>query len=182
MNRKKILNVFIVFILIILSFMLIFLYPKMFSKTSSVQVDKEIHSSTFQQLGKDFYLVFFGYVGCADVCTPRLYELSNIYKNLQKDDIGVIFVNLKENIDNEIANSFAKSFNKNFIAIQPDKKELSILKDDFKVISINSILNDYDINHSAFLYLIKKENNSFKIKRIFTSSRFKIEDIKDEIN
>ncbi|MCK4875553.1 MAG: SCO family protein, partial [Sulfurimonas sp.] len=54
-----------------------------FSQKEYVEINREIKSTLFNSYEEKNLLIFFGYVGCADICTPRLQELSSVYEKLK---------------------------------------------------------------------------------------------------
>jgi len=142
-----------------------------FSQNHYVEMDKEIISSVFNKYNEKNLLVFFGYVGCIDICTPRLNEISSIYKKLKKSnlDVGVVFINTSKLQDQELSDLFAKSFNKDFKGIYLKEEALNNLKKEFKVYSAKSLSNPNEINHTSFLYLLKKIKSKYFLKIIYTA-------------
>ncbi len=147
-----------------------------FSQKEYVEINREIRSTLFDSYDNKNLLIFFGYVGCADICTPRLYELSLIYEKLKdtKIDVQVLFINLTKLEDPEVANLFAKSFNKDFKGIYLQKPELESLKREFNVYSAPALGDPDEVDHTTFLYLLKKVDSKYYLKKIYTKTPFLI--------
>ncbi len=168
--NKIILNYFFTPIFLLLILIVILFQPTIFNSGTVLNSNKKIKSTFFNSKNENL-LVFFGYVGCVDVCTPRLKEISEIYDELKnKIDIDFYFINLTDSISDDIADIYVKNFNKNFNGIQLSKVDLENLKSDFNVFSIKSLTNEDELEHTSFLYYLKKEDNVYRIKKIFTAS------------
>jgi len=142
-----------------------------FSQKHYTEMDQEIKSSVFDAYDEKNLLVFFGYVGCIDICTPRLNEISSVYKKLKKEniDVGVVFINTSKLQDSELSELFAKSFHKDFKGVYLEGEALNNLKKEFKVYSAPSFSKPDEIDHTSFLYLLKKVKSKYYLKIIYTS-------------
>ncbi|WP_455755718.1 SCO family protein [Sulfurimonas sp.] len=135
------------------------------SKTEGrISINKEVKAD-FIKSDKKVVLVFFGYVGCVDVCTPILYELDNLYKsdgfqNI-KDDVEILFVNLTPEVREFQPDLFAKFFNNNFIGVYLSKKETLSIDRNFGVFFSRDLSDKTELNHTDYVYLI---DNSSKLK------------------
>ncbi len=147
-----------------------------FLQDGYVKINKEVKSTLFDKYNEKNLLLFFGYVGCADICTPRLSELSSIYKNLKQSDIQtkVLFINIIELSDHELPDLFAKSFHEEFDGIYLEKQELEDLKREFDVYSTHALGNPEEINHTAFLYLLKRVGSKYFLNKIYTNTPFNV--------
>ena len=146
------------------------------SKQEYMEINREINSELFNHYKSKNILVFFGYVGCIDICTPRLNEMSTIYENLKKlnIDVKVLFINLTKQNDPDLVNLFAKSFNEDFEGIYLDKSELNSLKKEFRVYSVPKLGSSYEVDHTAFLYLLKKVDSKYYLNKIYVKVPFNV--------
>ena len=70
-------------ILVVVVSILIMIIPTFFTKgISRVSLNKEVNLPLILDDEKDIKLLFFGYSGCTDICTPRLYSIDKFYKNM----------------------------------------------------------------------------------------------------
>ena len=147
-----------------------------FSQQGYVKINREVKSVLFDKYDEKNLLLFFGYVGCADICSPRLQELSAIYDKLKKANIEtkVIFINITTLKDHELADLFAKSFNKEFDGIYLEKQQLESIKKEFNVYSAPAFGNTDEIDHTTFLYLLKKVDSRYFLNKIYTKVPFDI--------
>ena len=164
MVKKTITSITILIIILLLP--LVYSY---FPQKEYVEINKEIKSTLFDSYDEKNILLFFGYVGCIDICTPRLQELSIEYEKLKNTriDVQVLFINLTKQEDHELADLFAKYFNKDFKGIYLEKPELEALKSEFNVYSAPALGNSNELDHTAFLYLLKKINSKYYLKKIY---------------
>jgi len=93
-------------------FILVSLWGFLLIDKGYIKQEKKIESIYFDQFANTNLLLFFGYVGCVDVCTPRLSELAKIFTVLvqKKTDVKVLFINLLPALDIKATDSFAKIF------------------------------------------------------------------------
>ena len=156
-------------VLLLLFFFAIPLFQSLiFSSQSNgvIYINKEIQAD-FIQSDKKNILIYFGYVGCADICTPFLYKLSDLYesdtfKELQKDT-DIFFVNLTPNTEPKQVDIFAKFFNQNFKSVYLSKRELLQLDRTFDLFFSDDLSETTELNHTDYLYLI---DNTKKLKHL----------------
>ncbi|MHB8099835.1 MAG: SCO family protein [Sulfuricurvum sp.] len=115
-------------------------------------------------------LVYFGYVGCSDVCMPALYDLSQI-KGLSKkqgfsSEPSIWFVNMTPSMDAQSVQSWAEHFNKEFKSYAPNQKELSAM-----VETLNMIYTQLGTKaeHRPYVYLLQKTSKGYELVYIYTS-------------
>lgn len=180
--KNKIINFIFAPLLLIFVVSFIFLYQTFSPEDTILKVDKKVTSNFFVDKKSENILVFFGYVGCVDTCTPKLKEISKIYEKVKnKMDIEFYFINLTNSISSDLADIFAKSFNKDFIGVQLNKKELEKLKSDFNVFSSTNLKQKDELDHTSYVFLLKKNKKDYTIKKIYTSNKFDEEFIVNDI-
>ena len=154
----------IVFILLFVS--------SMFSKDLSViKKNTPIENEFINSFTDEGLILFFGYVGCATVCTPRLSELSQVWSNIPdevKNRYQFIFINLKYSQYSDQADLFVKSFNDSFKGYTLSEDKTKKLAREFGSYYSTSLLDKNEINHSNNLYFLKKTNRKFILKAIYT--------------
>jgi len=105
-------------------------------------------------------LLYFGYVGCTKICTPILQNLDTFYRSNNMDgyrnDVEVVFVNLTPDVLPQQAVDFAKAFNPSFQGIYLNKYDLMRLDHDLRIFFSDSLTDETEINHSDFLYMVKR--------------------------
>jgi protein SCO1 len=140
-----------------------------------IEKNKKIYSSVFNPYKNKVLLVFFGYIGCSDVCTPRLTELAKIYQQLSKtnkNDVAVVFVNLTQLSNSTLADLYAKTYHPDFNGMYVDTSELNDLKAEFNVYNSPSLISENTYNHTALLFLLKKATDGYYLKRIYVTTPF----------
>jgi len=167
-NTKKL----FLFLLLLFFISVPFIQSLLFSSKNegSFYLNKEIQAD-FLHSNKPNLLVYFGYVGCNNICTPFLHKLNLLYESaefqaLQKDT-DVFFVNLTSNIEPSQADGFAKNFNKNFKGIYLSKKEVQNLDRNYKLFFSDDLIDKNKMNHTDYLYLIRNHNDSKILKNIY---------------
>lgn len=141
-------------------------------KNSKIIVNKEVNADFLKNIDKENIVLFFGYVGCSDVCTPILEQLNNTFlsdeaKNL-KDNTAVVFVNLIPQLDSEQPQLFASYFNKDFIGVHLSKKDLYAIDRKFSLSYSDGIADKNELSHSDFIYLLKRQNpTNMVLKNIY---------------
>lgn len=182
--RKKAYPIFMLILTIVTS-LFIMIAPTLFTKDiSRVTLNKKIDLPLILDDEKEIKLIFFGYSGCADICTPRLYGINEIYKSLDTDikkKVGVEFVDISTPYDSTLPERFASFFNKEFKGIYLDTKVLRNYTKEFGVYFSPGLIDKTGFNHTSNLYLAKKSNNNKVIKYVYTSYPYDFKQIKSDI-
>ena len=176
--------------LILFTTIVLIIFSGNFSSSSGrVEIDQKIRSTLFKNYNNKFLFVFFGYVGCRDICTPRLEELSSIYEDLKYKnniDIDTSFINLIRLQDSELPQLFASAFHKDFDGFYLNNDKIQILQNEFRVYNSTSLTSKGDWDHTSFLFLLKKGIDGYYLKRIYTYIPFDkekiIKDILENLN
>lgn len=128
-----------------------------------IHMHKPIDLPVDSSLLKENTLLFLGYAGCQDICTPKMNEIEKIYSSYAKlstlDNLSVLFVSLKHDEDAHMVKMFAKSFNSNFIGITISRAAVQKLSRTLNAYYSRSLVDTDTIEHTGSLYLIKKEKD-----------------------
>lgn len=183
--RKKVAPIFLILAVISVSILIIIL-PTFYSKGAShIELNQELDLELVLDAKQDVELVFFGYAGCIDICSPRLDALGKWYATLplaKQEKIGVRFIDLSVPEDKTLPNTFAKAFHERFIGVFLEKSVLRVYSKAFMVYFAKSLTNDDEIDHSTHLYLVKKDKEGKKILRyIYTSYPYDFTQIQSDI-
>ena len=184
MSKKKLfLGVLLIFISI--STLFISIIPSAYSSNSAGKIYKKVETN-FDFLEKStspYVLLYFGYVGCTTICKPALSEINNIYGKLDNKKFTFYFINLQENIPEEFINSYVKSLNKEFNGVYLETPDIKNIISKLNVKYVPSRLNDFDIDHSSFLHVLKKnEDNKYEQIFLYTTRPFNIDFIIEDLN
>jgi len=182
--RKKVYPIFMLTLIISIS-ALIMIIPSFFTKNiSRIPINKEIDLPLILDDEKELKLVFFGYVGCVDICSPRLYAINELYESLDKKTqkrVGVEFIDISTPHDKTLPNKFALSFNKEFKGIYLNKQILRDYTKAFSVYFSPSLMDKTEFDHTSNLYLVKKSKMKKKIKYVYNSYPYDFKQIKLDI-
>jgi len=158
MKKKLYASLMIILILFVSVFIMII--PTFFSKDiSRIELHQELNLPLLLNDEKDIKLVFFGYAGCADICTPRLQDINKFYSALNEDTkqrVGVEFLDISIPQDITLPESFAKFFNKEFKGIHLNKNIIRDYTKAFSVYFSQGLMDKTEFDHTTNLYLIKK--------------------------
>lgn len=186
-GNKKLAAILIVSILLFP--ILVTISPTFFSKSVARRtvVDKPINLEKVLDTNKSVELIFFGYVGCQYICTPRLEAIASWYERYEKKDaLQVRFINLSALEDTSLANSFAQAFHSSFIGTYLPPHELREYTKNFEVYFAKSLFDEGEMDHSTNLYLLQRNSNEKILKYVYTAYPFDFkmiaQDIKELVN
>jgi len=182
---KKKLYATLILISVVMVSVLIMITPTFFTKNiSRIELKKELILPLILNDKKDIKLVFFGYSGCADICTPRLQSINKLYKTLNQDTkkrVGVEFLDISVPYDNTLPLRFAQFFNTDFKGIYLNNKVLREYTKAFNVYFSQSLIDKTEYDHTTNLYLIKKTKNKKELRYIYNSYPYDFEQINLDI-
>ena len=165
--RKKFLGAFLLFLALLVSFG-VMLAPTFFTKNvSRVEVRQSFELEHILSGEKKVELLFFGYAGCSDVCSPRLASLGAFYEGLPpktKSALGLRFIDVSSPRDKTLSQRFAEYFHKDFVGLALDATSLREYAKFFGVFFAPSLSEDMEFDHTAHLYLVAKKEN---VKRVY---------------
>jgi len=120
-------------------------------------------------------VVFFGYTFCPDVCPLTLANMKSVYDTLKEDErtkTAFIFISVDPERDTpERLAAYVGAFNPAFYGIHIPEDKLTQVKKEYGVYAEKNVLSasqsaaDYLVDHTAFVYVIDKENN---LREIFS--------------
>ena len=89
-----------------------------------------------------------------------MVSVKNMLPEKIRDEFAVIFISVDPERDKTVnLKKFVRSFDKNFDGFVPDKTNLAVLKDEFKLVINKSSKNDsgnYLVDHYTYTYLYDK--------------------------
>ncbi len=172
-------------VLVIVVSILIMIIPTFFTKgISRVILNKELNLPLILNDDKEVKLLFFGYSGCTDICTPRLYSLDKFYKTIDKNitsRVGVEFLDISVPHDNSLPSRFAKFFNPNFKGIYLSSDVLRKYTKEFDVFFSKSLIDETEYDHTANIYLVKKSKNKKELRYVYSSYPYDFKQINLDI-
>ncbi len=183
MREKIFLGVMLV--LVIAVSILIMVVPTFFTKNiSRISSNKEINLPLILNDEKEIKLLFFGYSGCINICTPRLQAINELYSSLDEETrkrVGVEFLDISVPDETTLPAEFASSFNKEFKGIYLSQEILREYTKEFKVFFSPSLMNKIEFDHTSNLYLVKKSKDTKEIRFIYNAYPYDFRQIKLDI-
>ena len=172
-------------ILVVVVSILIMIIPTFFTKgISRVVLKKEVNLPLILDDDKDVKLLFFGYSGCSDICTPRLQSLNSFFEALDADikqKVGVEFLDISVPSDNQLPSRFAQFFNPNFKGIYLQNNVLREYTKLFDVFFSQSLMDKTEYDHTANIYIVKKSQNKKELRYIYNSYPYDFKQINSDI-
>lgn len=182
--RKKLLSVLLVFLVLALS-VLVLVLPTFFTKgLSRVELRQDFELDLILDKSHDIELIFFGYAGCVDVCTPRLERLGKWYATLPKETqerVGLKLLDLSMPSDRDLPDAFAKTFHNSFEGVYLDNDILRVYTKVFSVYFATSMLKREEVDHTAHLYLSKKSKDTKQLRFIYTAFPYDFQQIESDL-
>jgi len=169
-------------ILFSLLFMIVIAFPQFYSMNASGRIDKNI-SLKFDFLedeNSSVVLLFFGYVGCGDICVPAMNELSRIYKQLDKNKVKVYFINILNTTNKDAPHVYAKEFHDYFKGIYLDNIEIGKIAKKLNLALVK--VNDKEMGHTGHLFVLNSNNKKHTLEYIYTTRPFAENSIVKDIN
>jgi len=187
-NFKKEISPILITLFILVFSGLIMILPSFFTKgVSRTEVKNAIDLPYILDTPKDIELLFFGYAGCINICTPRLESLSTWYTQFKnRSRVGVRFIDISAPEDKTLPMEFAQAFNKEFIGVYLTPPQIREYTRPFQVYFSQSLMDSTEFDHTANLYLLKREGKRKVLRYIYTTYPFDFKqidlDIKELLN
>jgi protein SCO1 len=150
-------------------------------ETRSVKIDKSDLFIPFLEDEKaKAVFIYFGYVGCTTICIPTLNEFTPMYRRIHRKypNSAFYFVNLNPTQPKEWVEPFVKSFYNSFHGIHASKSEVQRYERDF---NLAVTLENTEMSHSSNLYLLIRDNDRHRLKRIYVTHPYSEEQILDDL-
>lgn len=182
--KKKILALTLFIVTILLSIVIV-ISPSFTGKSLSyVELHQELTLDYVLNGQEDVELIFFGYAGCLAVCTPRLHKLQEWYKTLSPQEqkrVTLKFFDLSIPLDHQTPDIFVKSFHPNFKGVYLNEKVIRDYTKLFSVYFAKSFINEGEIDHSTYLYIVKRTQGLKELRAIYTSYPYDFAYLSDKI-
>jgi len=182
MTIKTILGYFLIFFALL--FMVVIALPQFYSNSSSGRINKDVvlDFGFLKEEQAPVVMLFFGYVGCGDICIPAMSELSTIYEQLDKSRTKVYFVNVFDETKKELPLEYAKAYNSEFTGIYLDKSAIKKVSEKLTLAIVK--ISQHEISHTGHLYILKKDelNTKYYMKYIYTTRPFDEKSIVKDIS
>ena len=121
-------------------------------------VDQNGNDFTLGDLKGQWSFLFFGYTHCPDVCPVTMTVLNSVYKQLNSDDIQVIFVTVDPDRDTpQRLREYMGFFNQDFIGLGGSIQQVLGLSSQIGVFYMYGAESDdgeYLVDHTSSLFLL----------------------------
>lgn len=182
---KRYTPAFILIFLVLMTSVSIMIMPSFYTKgISRIELKQDLILELVCEDKQDIELVFFGYAGCMDICTPRLENLGKWYDTLSeqtKKHVRIKFLDLSVPHDRTLPDSFAKVFHPDFKGVFLDDDILRTYTKTFSVYFARSLIDDSQMDHTAHLYLVKKDEKGKQLRYIYTAFPYDFSQIQSDI-
>ncbi|MBL6785183.1 MAG: SCO family protein [Rickettsiales bacterium] len=113
-----------------------------------------------------YLLIFFGFTNCYMVCPTGLDNMTKALDQLDEkelDKLTPVFITVDPKRDSpEVIKDYLSSFHNKFVGLTGSKLKLDEVKNNYGVFSQEAKSedpNDYQVDHSAYIYLVKKNGD-----------------------
>lgn len=170
--KKKFFPLLLIAFTIIISIFVMIL-PTFFSKNLAyIELKQELKLDLVLSHKEDIELIFFGYTGCLEICTPRIEALKQWYSTLsfeQQERVTLTFFDLSVPKDPTAPDIFVKAFHPKFRGVYLSDKILRKYTKTFNVYFASSLFSKEKIDHSTHLYLAKRTGIKKELRAIYTA-------------
>lgn len=159
--------------------------PTFFTKgISRIELRQDLELELILDKNHEIELVFFGYAGCNKICTPRLEELGQWYAKLPDETqghLGLKFLDISTRQEKDLSDDFAKAFHPKFEGVFLDKDIIRLYTKAFNVYFSKSLMDKNELDHTAHLYLVKRDNDQKQLRFIYTAYPYDFKQIRSDI-
>lgn len=145
-------------------------------------VDQNGQAVTDKTYADSYKLVFFGFTYCPAICPTELQKVNVIMNELGEEAQGItpIFVTVDPERDTvEVMKQYVEQFHPRLVGLTGSMDQVEAIKQTFRVYASkveNEMMEEYMMDHSAFLYLMDKDN---KMIALYPSKDTAVEIAKD---
>ena len=125
-------------------------------------IDHNGATFTDNDLRGRYFLVFFGYTHCPDVCPTTLFEISEILRRIgpQADQPAALFITVDPERDTpEVLKDYLSSFDPHIRGLTGSPEAIEAVAKTYRVFAKKVPLagGDYSMDHTAIVYLMDKD-------------------------
>lgn len=172
-------------LLVLSTSVFIMIAPTFFTQgISRVELQQDLSLEHILDNNNDIELVFFGYSGCQRICTPRLENLAIWFKTLTQHTqkkVSIKFIDISVPQDPKLPDAFAKAFHESFSGVYLDPDILRVYTKAFNVYFSKSLLDETEMDHTAHLYLTKRDTKGKQLRFIYTAFPYDFLQIQSDI-
>ncbi len=136
-----------------------------------VLTDQNGQSFAAQDLKNFYFLTFFGFTFCPDICPTELQKMALAFDQLPPNDqkkLKLLFITVDPDRDKpEVLKSYVGQFHPKLVGLTGDIGNINQIKRDFKVYAEKTSSKDtnYMFNHSSLLYLTAPNGKAMGVFR-----------------
>jgi protein SCO1 len=153
------------------------------------QNETQLSNKFLRHFNKKYTLVYIGYTGCINICTPRLFEVSNLQRALDIKKYGsnleFMFLDIRT-LGDGTTKDFLKAFDAKIDVLSLDDKAKQEIIRELNFYFARSLSDSNEFEHTSYMYLIeKRENEVFHIATIMQypfDKKSTIEFIKNKVS
>lgn len=156
------LKTFILTTIIIFPIFILVFYSK---EHTFIEQNQKLPITYNNYFNNGYSLLYVGYTGCTTICVPRLTEISTIQRVLNDrniENLNYIFLDLRDYGD-ATSKDFLKAFEGKFEVLSLTKNDKSNLLKELNFYFSKSLYDSNEYEHSSYLYLLEKKENSVNI-------------------
>jgi cytochrome oxidase Cu insertion factor (SCO1/SenC/PrrC family) len=124
-------------------------------------IDQNARNFSSKQLRGKYFLLYFGFTNCPNICPTDIAIISAAMDTLKSDKVVPVFITIDPKRDTpERLQQFFTGFNKNFIALTGSPEVLKDVQFNYKIYSQEVKVSDragYVFEHSSYTYLMGKK-------------------------
>lgn len=179
MDKKFIIFSILLFILIIaIPVIQSLLFTQSTIENGRIEINETIEVPFLNGNEKQAIILFFGYVGCTDVCIPLLNQLKTMYEKPEfkifHSSTDIVFVNLLPQLEPAQPKLFAETFNSNFKGVYLSQSQLNNIERKFRLFFSKNIFDKNKLNHTDYIYLLERQaNGQLILKNLYNTHPFK---------
>lgn len=153
-------------------------------------IDEEGESFSTSMIEGQYPFVFFGFANCPAICPAVLATMTEALNRLSEEEqnkFQPIFITLDPERDTpEVMKEFMGNFHPSFKGLGGTQAEVNAVSDQFKVyfqrIENESEPEDYQLDHSTYIYLMNDDMQVQEIFRMDTEPQELSDDLKKYLN
>ncbi len=131
-------------------------------------IDQDGKPRTHADFPGKYHMIYFGFTYCPTICPTELQKMAQAYVSLPQeiqDKIQMLFITVDPERDTvKLMKNYVGLFHPNLIGLTGSVAQIEDVKKTFKVYAAKVPQgDDYTVDHSSFIYLMKPDGTLAKI-------------------
>lgn len=124
---------------------------------------------TLKTYDGSYKLIFFGFTYCPAICPTELQKITQIMEKLgdKANMFTPIFISVDPERDTvDVVKQYVAQFHPKLVGLTGSTEQVNAVTKSFKVFATkveNDMMEEYMVDHSAFLYLLDEEGNTIAL-------------------